>query len=241
MSTGKGYIQTNISNLVNLIKLREANYLFPLYEVIINSIQSIHEAKRKNGKIEIYVRRADSDQINTDESVDSISKVLGFEVVDNGIGFNTKNFDSFNELYTGHKIDLGCKGIGRFMSLAAFNKVQIDSCYIEGAKKFKRVFEFDVMNGVEPLSNQEQSFQDTRTSVKLVRYYDKYLKNPSPDTIATKILEHCLIYFISNTQPQILIYDDASPEVISLNELFSQKIVTDELIGEFEIEGKNLN
>lgn len=238
MSIGKGYMQTNINNLVNLIKLKDTNYLFPLYEVVINSIQSIHEAKIPNGKIEIYVKRADSNQINTDQSVNSLSKIVGFEIADNGIGFDTKNFESFNELYTGHKINLGCKGVGRFMSLAAFNKVQVDSGYYEGGKKYRRIFEFDAKNGVDQISNLVSPLQEAKTIVKLIRYHDRYLKSPPPEIIATKVLEHCLIYFISGTQPRISIFDDASAEVINLNDLFTKKIVPDELVDEFEIEGE---
>jgi hypothetical protein len=239
MLTEKGYIPTKISNLVNQIRLRESNYLFPLYEVVVNSIQSIHEAQKKDGRIEVFIKRADTRQIQTDGAIDNLSKITGFEIVDNGIGFNSKNFDSFNELYTGHKIDLGCKGIGRFMSLAAFNKVQVDSFYQEGEKQFKRIFEFDVKNGIEPISHNEQKFQSPKTLVKLLRYHNRYLRNPSTETIAIRILEHCLIYFISNTQPHILIHDEASSEVISLNNLFSQKIVTDDLIDSFEIAGEH--
>ncbi|MDR2341512.1 MAG: hypothetical protein LBD84_00520 [Campylobacteraceae bacterium] len=42
-----------------------------------------------------------------------LDKISGFHMVDNGLGFNEKNFKAFEELDTLNKIDKGGKGIGR--------------------------------------------------------------------------------------------------------------------------------
>lgn len=46
----------NIQGLVN--QLTFSNYLMPLYETVINAIQSIELSKVKNGYIEIYIKRS---------------------------------------------------------------------------------------------------------------------------------------------------------------------------------------
>lgn len=75
---------------------------------------------------------ADADSIDivfkAEENLDVGSKLVsGFTVEDNGVGFTEKNIDSFSEYLTDHKIELGCKGVGRFTWLKVFEKVRIIS------------------------------------------------------------------------------------------------------------------
>ena len=93
----------------------------PLYEAIINSIEAIEEANRKDGEIRIRVIRD-----NTIDNIGSIyTPIRSFEIIDNGIGFNDENFESFKTSDTTYKINMGGKGIGRFIWLKAFEKVDI--------------------------------------------------------------------------------------------------------------------
>ena len=55
------------------------------------------------------------------------------------------------------KVSKGCKGIGRFLWLKAFTKVNIESVYCEKNRWLKRKFEFSADNGVEPEENVEGS------------------------------------------------------------------------------------
>lgn len=48
-------MKMNFSGLVNLHTLPKARPLLPLYEAVINSIQSIEEAEITDGKIEIII------------------------------------------------------------------------------------------------------------------------------------------------------------------------------------------
>jgi hypothetical protein len=58
--------------------------------------------------------------------------------------------------------------------------------------------------------------------VRLNGYRDQYRRNTHPDIIANSLLHHCLIYFITRSQPSITIYDECLETPISLNELFSK-------------------
>lgn len=50
-------MKMNFKGLVDLHTLPQTTPLLPLYEAIINSIQSIEDAQISNGKIEIIVER----------------------------------------------------------------------------------------------------------------------------------------------------------------------------------------
>ena len=57
--------------------------------------------------------------------------LLVFEIEDNGVGFTDKHRESFDTLYTDHRIAEGGKGFGRFMCLKYFDKVGIKSVFGE--------------------------------------------------------------------------------------------------------------
>jgi nitrogen-specific signal transduction histidine kinase len=122
-------IQVDLQNYVRSIKLKDSQYLFPLYEVVVNSIQAIHELNAGLGKIDIYIRRDVGKQLSLDATVETLPEIVDFEVVDNGIGFNEINRNSFSVAFTGHKASIGCKGVGRFLALAAFKNIQVDSIF----------------------------------------------------------------------------------------------------------------
>ena len=53
--------------------------------------------------------------------------IKSIEIIDNGEGFNNKNQDAFQEIYTPNKKDKGCKGFGRIYYKKAFKEVEISS------------------------------------------------------------------------------------------------------------------
>ena len=48
--------------------------------------------------------------------------IHSFEITDNGAGFNDKNYVSFDIYGSDHKLEMGCKGVGRVLWLKAFSK-----------------------------------------------------------------------------------------------------------------------
>lgn len=102
----KGTVKNNISNI---------DFMQPLYEAITNSL----EANAVNIEIEFF--KKDNDLIENDPIINS------FLIKDDGDGFNKDNLKSFFTLYSDHKINKGCKGIGRFTWLKVFNTINIIS------------------------------------------------------------------------------------------------------------------
>src|SRR5690606_15026216 len=81
------------------------NVYTPIVEVIVNAIQAIESLDRSDGRIEVILNR--SPQLDAE---DPVPEIIGFEVSDNGIGFNNENREAFDTLYTAQKIHEGGKG-----------------------------------------------------------------------------------------------------------------------------------
>ncbi len=214
----------DIKGQLNNIRLSESKALWPLFEAVVNAIQAIEDSGNKDcGKIEIYVKREDLIQQSlTDTEV--LGRIESFTISDNGIGMNSQNYTSFNTAYSTLKIKKGCKGIGRFLWLKAFEKVKIQSVFCEKQHYYKRDFIF-MPDGITPDNNiTEINKQETGTVVKLDSIFSQY-KNIIPielKVIAKRIIEHCLPFFISGYCPKIWIKDDM--DTIELNHYFDTTI-----------------
>lgn len=215
----------DIKGQLNSMRLSESKALWPLYEAVVNSIQAIEDSENKeNGKITIQIIREESGQ-NSLKGEERLERIESFVITDNGSGMNTQNYKSFNTAYSTLKIQKGCKGIGRFLWLKAFKKVNIKSTYFENDQYHYREFTFSA-DGVEPEDNiRSTDNKESETIVELDGFMKQY-KNVAPvelDVIAKKIIEHCLPFFISGRCPQIVITDNVSGS-INLNQYFNDKI-----------------
>ena len=220
----------NIQGLVN--QLAFSNYLMPLYETVINAIQSIELSKVKNGYIEIYIKRSCGQKslINNQETY-KIQPIQDIIVTDNGDGFNDNNLKSFLKAYSTEKQNLGCKGIGHFTWLKAFREVRIESFYKDGKQFLSREFTYKLPNGIQR-DYQEKAVkkQKLKTVVKLIDLNSEYFfkSNQKIMTIAKKIIEHCFYYLSLKNAPTIVVsgYDnedlDKEAQSICLNELFKE-------------------
>lgn len=220
-----GTFTLDIRGQLNSMKLSETRALWPLFEAVVNSIQSIEDSANKgHGKITIFACR--EEQVQTDLSrSELLGRFESFTISDNGIGFNSLNYTSFNTAYSTFKIKKGCKGIGRFLWLKAFESVDIESNYIESGTSHLRNFKFSV-DGISPDENVNVSESaEQKTIVKLNGFLREY-QEKSPvelDVVAKKIIEHCLPFFISNECPEIIISDGISDNV-NLNSYFKTNI-----------------
>lgn len=200
--------------------------LYALYEAIINSIQAIEEKQEKNGKINIYIKR-DNRQLSLD-NIGHLPEIYGFEIIDNGIGFNEENYKSFNISDTLKKIHLGGRGIGRFAYLVAFERAEIKSVYKENGQWHKRLFEFAATEeGIEHHRMAELPKGPATTSVNLVNFLSSMREKCSRSAlnIAQQILSHCTQYFLDKNCPQITLIDNLpDSEPISLNLLWEKEI-----------------
>ena len=139
-------ITVNVAGQVGQIRLPTSKALWPLFETVINSIQSLEESDTKKKVIVIDALRPEHTQLKTGEQgrtiIEEQAHFEAFTVTDNGNGFNSQNHQSFLEAYSQLKVKKGCKGIGRFLWLKAFDKVTVDSIYYEGNHWYSRTFDF---------------------------------------------------------------------------------------------------
>lgn len=216
----------DIRGQLNNIRLAESKALWPLFEAVVNSIQAIEESPNKNnGKIHISAIREISYNEKFPGSKDVLEKFESFSITDNGVGLNEQNYRSFNTAYSTLKAKKGCKGIGRFLWLKAFKEVSLQSNYLENGIYYKRDFKFSP-DGITPednvISSQEQGLF---TKVTLKEFLSPYKQNcpVELDVIAKKLIEHCLLFFVSDNCPEIILSDGIS-ETINLNKYFENNI-----------------
>jgi len=231
----------NISGFVASIDIEPDEYLLPLQEVIVNSIQSIEDKENPQGIISIKVIRGKQLALNGDFK-EPYSPIVGFEIYDDGVGFVNKRFQAFNDAFTDLYKGKGCKGVGRYTVLACLGSMEIDSTFYEKENWNNRTFKFDVVNGVNPENDGNltpATKQELKTVVKLNNYKPNFqdyinINRVSVEDIAEGIIEHCLLYFISDEIPQIRIYNENdSKNSIFVNDLYSSVV-------KFDREDKNI-
>lgn len=200
----------NVAGQVSQIKLSTSKSLWPLFETVINSIQSLEDSDVPNKKISIDALRLNYNQLRESNPGDIVEEPAHFDsfvVTDNGNGFNTENYGSFMEAYSQFKVKKGCKGIGRFLWLKAFNSVSINSTYFEKTQWHNRSFDFS-LSGITPEQNDRLVTPETTAQQTIVRLND--FMNPYRDSVpysleslAKKLIEHCLPYFITGSTSRI--------------------------------------
>lgn len=213
------FFKTDVKGQVKNTELPRSNGIWALYEAIINSIQALEDYPLADGLIEIVAKRDNVDttsgqlqgQIGLDEQK-TLMPYETFEITDNGCGFNGINYDSFLTSHSTLKIEKGCKGIGRFLWLKAFNKVSVKSNYQEDDTWICRQFDFDE-NGISPdlVNNFTTSdIQERKTTVALQGFQKTYQVGVPKrlESLASKIVEHCLTYFVLDKCPRIKLHDD---------------------------------
>jgi hypothetical protein len=233
-------MQMNFKAIVELHKLSPSTPLLPLFEAIVNSIQSIEEVGIVDGKIDIQVvREIENTSLFAMSTGVWETYVSSFAVSDNGIGFNDKNYNSFDVYGSDHKSTIGCKGVGRISWLKAFSEVSIESTYSQDGILYDRNFNFSVKSERKLLYNGKSKKTQTGSVIKLNGYFSKY-KNKCPkrlETLARDIMNHCFTYLALEACPQIIIRDER--DTISINTLFNDNIKGRPQIFGFTINGRD--
>lgn len=222
-----------VKRKVSEISLKPSEFLLPLFEAVINAIEAIQESKEKSGFIKIIIERDTSQlKVNYEKDQNVLSPIKSFIIEDNGIGFNKDNFEAFNDAYTDHKIDKGGKGVGRFTILSAFKLMKITSSYQENGYYYEREFTFDTKNEVkEKIKPKKIAQKKSGSIVVLTNYLKAYYKNSnvSVEHIAEKLVEHCLLFYISKKMPKVSLIDDSNgKKPIILDKIFKKLINVDE-------------
>jgi hypothetical protein len=161
-----------------------------------------------------------SPQGEIDGSLPSIESIF---VIDNGIGFTDKNRESFDTLYSDHKIQQGGKGFGRFTCLKYFENLHVDSVYHDEGKYRRRSFSMGKGNDIivsESVSDSDET--DSRTSIHLDTVKRNSLDKKAM-TIARSLVEKLLPYFITKDYicPRITLEEEDGSSKIILNDYIS--------------------
>lgn len=191
-------VKVEISSILNQLK-QDISFYQPMLEAIVNSL----EAKATN--IEIHI-----DTIKQKTLFDSLERVTvsGYTIIDNGVGFNKENRNSFSNYLSSYKQKLGCKGIGRFTWLKIFEQISINS--YTGTENVS--FDFD-KNFSEDSFKIKEDNTNQKTIIKfddvLTKYYEKFTTLKSLDN------DESLIVDINEIRQ--LIFDYLSVKLFLLN------------------------
>jgi len=195
----EAHIEDDVIGRVRNTRLSKSQSLMAIFEAVVNSIHAIEDSHHP-GLIQVgIVRTAQTTIADT-----ILPPVLGYEVVDNGVGFTNANYKSFRTADSRLKLKRGGKGIGRFMWLKAFTNVAISSVYIENGETRKRAFDFVAQE--DPIQNIQEGLTEgePRTTVTLSGVRPSY-EGTLPATAATladRLTRHLLCQRASNVDQQ---------------------------------------
>ena len=223
-------MNTHLQGRLRNTPLPTSHSLLCLFEAVVNSIQATNERKRDPtlGKITIEIMRIPQMALQLDDGKAKrgsppLESIVGFKVIDNGVGFNDVNMASFETLDGDYKADLGCRGVGRLLWLKAFETVAVDSVFSDETGEAKRrTFQFTATRGVDQSTlHHLPAKTEPRTCVHLDGFRENY-RRASPKTaltIANSLLEHCLWYFVrEGGAPKVEIVDGS--ESINLDDVY---------------------
>lgn len=211
-----------VQNIVESVDLTPRDALLPLHECVINAIISLIQSALPNKEIQIKIIRGD---LPTQTNIDNTRTIQSIIISDNGIGFTEKNFKSFETPFSKTLRDFGCKGIGRFTVLAAFQSIRVRSNYLENDTWKYREFVCDAENEVTTLTFSDSTEQVYRTNVELTDCFNPVIKDKtalSIGDISQEIMHHCLIYYLGGHLPVIRIFDTDDQKGEVINDLFSR-------------------
>lgn len=197
------------------------NVYTPLVETVVNAIQAIEAGTTKPGRIDIRVIRSTQQELD-----DGLPPVESFIVIDNGIGFNQDNRDSFDTLYSDHKLDQGGKGFGRFTCLKYFDDLLIESVFESSEGRKQRSFKMGKKTEIivnEKLKDCPDGNIGSRVTLKKAKkpFADRKIK-----TIARTLVERLLPYFIAADYdcPEMSIAEEDGTGRIALNAFFENQL-----------------
>lgn len=222
-------MELKIKNLIDSIDLNKSEAMLPIYESIVNSIISLNKTDSIDKSVEVFIERENMVD-EPDLFCKQLPPIKTVTIVDNGVGFTSENYDSFNSPFSQYNKKFGCKGVGRFTMLAMFENIHIVSMYMEGNKSWKRSFDFNAQKEVYNHTLVETNETVNQTKVTLSICHNDELKKQTArnaDEIAKGIMEHCFIYYLCNELPNIRIIElsknNNSNKALSLSDYFKKE------------------
>ena len=229
-------MNTNLQGRLRNTPLPASHGLLCLFEAVVNSIHAIAERgiDPDKGKITVEILRLPQISLAFDEGkpkrgAPALEPILGFRVIDNGIGFNDANMASFETLDTEYKASQGGRGVGRLLWLKAFQRVEVITTFAaSGGVRKKRTFSFTKADGVDGNTLEDVSpGTELETSVHLDGFAEEYRDKAAKTskTIASGLIEHCLWYFVrQGGAPGIWVKDGL--EQTSVDDVYDEYMFT---------------
>ncbi|UEC02573.1 ATP-binding protein [Burkholderia vietnamiensis] len=215
---------TNIRGLVDRLDLAPSKGLMPLFEAVSNAMDAIEDKHGGPSGGTITIRLLAADDIAT-QGGDETRITDGFEVSDNGVGFNDANIASFGEAYTLSKVKLGGKGVGRFTFLKVFRHCEIRSVYEDGGKHFSRNFTFSITEELNGAHVVTPTSAPSGTTLRVCGLDERYRAAWPVDAelLAQRIVAHFLIRFAARSSPGMTLVAPGH-EAIDLQKLFQETV-----------------
>lgn len=208
--------RASLSGQIRQTKLPKWKPLLPVFEAVMNAVQSIQD-RGAEGSIIVNIVEAPSLKI------DDVERIDRFVIYDNGVGFTDENMDSFNTAYSEYKFMKGGKGVGRFLWLKAFEKVEIDSVFeSEGEGRLRRKFVFDTKYDPDLVEAEPASDAKVATTIELSGFQEPYRSELTLDLdhIALRMCEHFILLLMQPSCPQIELR--SGKQRLSLNAFFEE-------------------
>lgn len=211
-------MKASIAGRIRNTNLPKAKALLPVFEAVMNAFQAIEEAGGRSHAIRILAER----QGSLDEG--KPGPIEAFTVTDTGIGFTDANFDSFETVDSPYKATSGGKGLGRFLWLKAFSRVEVESHYRAPGPDglLCRKFSFVASDDDLPRAAKPSDRQKPETHVRLVGYRTPYADEcpRQLDIIAQRLIGHFLPLFLDKAGPALALAD--AGEEIDLRKFFHE-------------------
>jgi len=238
-------MKTDLQGRLRNIRLDRSKGLHPVFEAVVNSFDAIEESGRQGGNITVDILREPMPLLSEgklDGDLQGERPIVGFSITDNGVGFTEPNYDAFCTSDSTIKLNRGGKGIGRFLWLKAFEKARVASVFKSKGKWHERTFLFSPKDdGIRDHEcKQLEGDREYETTVVLEGFRTRYQEQCTRvcETIAVRLIEHCLIYFLSEHCPTVTIKDGDG--CICLNSLFGRTVKETSTEKSLEIGGRSV-
>lgn len=216
----------NIKGLVDRLELSQAKAMMPLFEAISNAIDAIEEHRDGFSGHSICIRLIAAHDL-AHQGGDEVLVLDGFDISDDGVGFDDGNLASFQEAHTLSKVKVGGKGVGRFTFLKVFSNVHIRSVFQRQDETLLREFDFSIADELKG-ADKVTPVKETRGTALSMRGMENKFKGGwphDPAIIAERILAHFLIRFAARSCPPMTL-ESPGHAPIDLHKLFETTVLT---------------
>lgn len=210
------------------LRLPPSRGLQPLLEAIVNALHAVEAGKGRKAKVVVEVLRGNA-QGALDLADMTRAPIEGFRVVDDGIGFNDENLESFRTSDSTFKASMGGRGVGRFTWLKVFDNVAIESTFKskDGTARRRRFrFSPEGITAFEEADAEPKT--STGTAVTLKGVVSEYMPGipKKGATLAQRIVEHCFMAVRACPTPKLQVLLTDGEETIDLTALVVQEFAT---------------